>query len=251
MKISAIIITKNEEDQITGCIDSLKFTDEIVVIDNNSQDNTSQIAKRLGAKVYQLGGLDFSYLRNYAREKAKNQWLLYVDADERVSEELASEMITSLEEKSYTAYRLKRSNFFLGRRWPKPEEMIRLIRKDSLIGWQGVLHETAIVTGTTGNLDNQLLHFTHRNLADMAEKTNQWSDLESQLLFKNNHPAMSVGRFIKIILLTFLKYYFSEKSYQTGAAGVVESLYQSFSRFITYAKLWEKQNKFRFRGFNG
>lgn len=251
MRISAIIISKNEEDQIKECIDSLNFVDEIVVIDNYSEDNTVQIAKQSGARVYELQGADFSYLRNFAKEKAKNQWLIYVDADERVSPELAKEILNTIDENSYGAYKLKRVNYFLGQVWVRHEEMIRLIRKENLVGWQGALHETAIVSGTVGILENSLLHFTHRDITEMVEKTNQWSAIESQLMFKNNHPKMSALRFLKIILSTFWKNYLNNEGYKAGQAGMIESIYQAFSSFITYAKLWEKQNKFRFRKFYG
>ena len=120
--------------------------------------------------------------------------------------------------------------------------MVRLVRKDALVGWQGGLHETAQVRGKIGRLDGELMHDTHRDLTGMLEKTNIWSDFEAQLRYKNNHPPISWWRFFRVMISAFWKSYIREKGYLAGTVGLIESLYQSFSMFITYAKLWEKQN---------
>lgn len=244
MNVSAVIIARNEERDISDCIKSLKFAREIIVIDNGSKDQTARIAESMGAKVIVQKGLDFSYLRNLGREKAHHEWLLYIDADERVTEELAREIKKAISVKSsYKAYFLIRSNYYLGQIWPKKEKMIRLMRKDDLIGWQGSLHESPQIAGEAGLLNSFLLHYTHDNLSDMVNKTNEWSDLEAQLRYKNNHPRMTALRFIRVMVLAFYHSYIRDRGWQAGTKGLIESVYQSFSIFITYAKLWEKQNK--------
>lgn len=244
MSISAIIITRNEEQNLGECIKTLDFTDEIVVVDNDSTDNTVSLAKVFGAKIFQISGLDFSYLRNIGKEKATSNWLFYIDADERVSPNLAKEIKNAVNTDTKNgAFSILRKNFFLGCPSPKLERMNRLIRKESLIGWQGSLHETPIIAGNIGNLSSYLLHYTHRDLTSMVNKTNEWSDVEAQLLYKSNHPQMSWWRFFRIMITAFIKSYFKDKGYRMGTVGVVESIYQTFSNFITYAKLWEKQNK--------
>ena len=244
MSISAIIITRNEEKNIEDCIKTLDFADEIVVVDNNSTDNTVSLAKSAGAKIFQISGLDFSYLRNIGKEKAISNWLFYIDADERVTPNLAKEIKNAVKtDIKNGALSILRKNFFLGSPSPKLERMNRLIKKESLIGWQGSLHETPIIAGDIGNLSSYLLHYTHRDLTSMVNKTNEWSDVESQLLYKSNHPQMSWWRFFRIMMTAFTKSYFKDKGYRMGTVGVVESIYQAFSNLITYAKLWEQQNK--------
>lgn len=238
-----IIITRNEQENIAECINSLRFADEIIVINNDSIDDTVKLAKKLGAKVYTVSGLDFSYLRNVGKEKATSPWLLYIDADERVTHELTEEIKNIRDEKELSAYSLKRKNYYLGYPWPKTEEIVRLIKKDSLIVWQGSLHESPVVAGKVGKLHSYLLHYTHRDLTSMVIKTNEWSDIEAHLRYQSGHPKMTWWRFLRIMMWAFWRSYISERGWQVGTIGLIESIYQAFSIFITYAKLWELQNK--------
>lgn len=251
MSISAIIITRNEAENIAKCIDSLEFADEIIVVDNNSEDDTLTYAKKKGAKVYQVDGLDFSRLRNIGRQKASGKWLFYLDADEKVSQELAKEITSKVKNpKNYSAFYLRRKNFYFNKPWPVQERVIRLMNKKALIKWQGKLHETPQIEGKIGNLSSSLLHYTHKSLTDMVNKTNQWSEIEAQLRYESGHPPIVWWRFIRVIVPTFIRYYIVERGWRTGAVGLIESIFQAFSVFITYAKLWEKQNKQRLTGNN-
>lgn len=244
MKISAIIITRNEEKNLEECMKTLEFADEIIVVDNGSKDQTVALAKKLNALVFEIPGLDFSYLRNIGKEKSSSDWLFYIDADERVTPELAQEIKSTLAENPKNcAYSVIRKNYFLGKPSPNLEKINRLIKKDALIGWQGSLHESAIIAGNPGNLNSYLLHHTHRDISSMIVKTNEWSDVEAQLLYKSNHPIMRQWRFMRIIATVFFRSFVSHKGYKMGVVGLIESIYQSFSNFITYAKLWEKQNR--------
>jgi len=247
MRISAIIITRNEEENIKACIENLSFVDEIVVIDNASIDKTATIAKNLGAKVYQVPGLAFSYLRNIGKEKATSSWLLYIDADERVTRELEKEIKVSIKNPDFSAYILKRKNYYLNCPWPKIEKVIRLIKKDFLIGWQGILHENPIIAGKVGILNSYLVHYTHHNLTSMVNKTNDWSEIEARLRYQDNHPKMTWWRFFRVMLFAFWRSYIQESGWKVGTTGLIESIYQAFSIFVTYAKLWELQNKSAFK----
>ncbi|MBI3379799.1 glycosyltransferase family 2 protein [Candidatus Gottesmanbacteria bacterium] len=244
MNISAIIISRNEEENISACIKALDFADEIIVIDNCSSDNTRELAEKSGAKVYEISGLDFSYLRNIGKEKAASQWLLYIDADERVSKNLSIEIKKAVKNpESNSAFSIVRKNYFLGKPSPKLERINRLIKKDALIGWHGSLHESPIITGSIGELQFYLLHYTHKNISSMVAKTNEWSAIEAQLLYKSNHPLMREWRFFRILVTSFFRSYIQNQAWKMGTTGFIESTYQAFSNFITYAKLWEKQNK--------
>lgn len=244
MNISAIIITRNEEENISECLNNLAFTEETIIVDNCSIDNTAKIAASLGAKVYKIAGLDFSYLRNIGKEKAKSEWLLYIDADERVTKKLAADIKEAVKNpKNYTAFSLTRKNYFLGCPSPNLEKIARLIKKEALIGWQGWLHESPLIAGKVGHLGGYLLHYTHKNLASMVAKTNEWSEIEAQLLYKSNHPPMREWRFWRILVTAFYRSYIKKQGWRMGPVGLIESIYQAFSNFITYAKLWEKQNR--------
>lgn len=245
MKISAIILTKNVEEIIGDCIDSVKFCDEIIMIDDGSTDRTLEVAKLLDVKVFSVLSRNFAERRNYGAKKAKGEWLLYIDADERVSSELREQIKRVVAEKDtrFAAYRLQRKNFYFGKHeWPQIEKLERLFKKSALQEWYGELHETAKVDGEIGELEGYLLHYTHRDLASMLDKTIAWSEIEAELRLHNNHPKMTWWRFPRVMLTAFWDSYVRQKGYKAGTAGVVESIYQAFSMFITYARLWELQN---------
>ena len=249
MKLSVIIIAKDAEELIVDAIMSVKFADEIIVIDGGSKDRTADAAKRERATVFEHASRDFSDMRNYGLEKAKGDWVLYIDTDERVTEELVSSIkyqVSREKNNEFSAFRIKRKNFYLGNHaWPHIEKMERLFKKEKLKGWQGELHETPMIDGNVGDLDGFLLHYTHRNLFLMLEKTNIWSEKEAILRLKTNHPKMTWWRFPRVMITAFYDSYIKQKGYKAGTAGIIESLYQSFSIFVTYAKLWELQQRLK------
>ena len=154
MKISAIVIAKNEENMIADCLDSLSFCDEIIVIDNKSEDRTRDIAEKMNAKVFEHYSEDFSDLRNFGLNRAAGEWILYIDADERVTGELALSIkyqALSMENNNFSAFKVQRKNFYFGNyEWPYIEHLERLFRKDKLGGWYGKLHESPKVKGDIG-----------------------------------------------------------------------------------------------------
>ena len=248
IKISGVIITKNAEDLIADCLDSLSFCDEIIVIDNKSEDRTREIAQKMGAKVFEHESQDFSQARNFGLKKALGEWILYVDADERVSNELKEAiryLISSYgREGKLNSYFLKRKNFYFGNNeWPYIEKLERLFRKDKLKGWKGKLHESPMIQGDISDLNGYLLHYTHRDLTSMLEKTIEWSKIEAELRYKSGHPKMTWWRFPRVMLTAFFDYYIKQCGWKVGVVGLIESMYQSYSIFITYARLWEMQQK--------
>ncbi len=140
-----------------------------------------------------------------------------------------------------------RSNIFLGREmrhggwWP--DYVLRLIKKDKLITWEGELHEQPKINAEIGKLKNPLVHTSHRSLEEMVEKTNQWSEIEAKLLFESGHPKMAWWRFISVGFREFWNRGIVKMGFLDGVQGIIEVIYQSFSRMITYAKLWEMQTK--------
>lgn len=249
-KISAIVIAKNEEAMIADCLDSISFCDEVIVVDGGSEDRTVEISKRMKAAVFEHKTNDFSDMRNVCLQKASGDWILYIDADERVSEDLQKAIThlitTSDRREQLNAYFLRRKNFYFGNHeWPYIERIERLFKRNQLGGWKGKLHESPIVDGGIGELDGFLLHYTHRDLSSMLAKTIEWSQIEAELRFKAGHPQMTWWRFLRVVATAFFDSYIRQMGWKAGTVGLIESIYQSFSMFITYARLWEMQNKIK------
>jgi len=169
LKLSAIVLTKNEEPVIEDCLRSIKWVDEIVVVDNGSTDKTLEIVEKLGVDkvVKAAANSNFSDRRNQGAKEAKNEWLFYVDADERVTPELKDEILNfKFQTSNCVAYAIPRKNIRLtkvlyhGGWWP--DYVLRLMRKDKLIGWEGELHEQPRIDGEVGKLKEAFLHFSHR-----------------------------------------------------------------------------------------
>jgi hypothetical protein len=247
VKISAIILTKNSENVLADCIDSISFCDEIIVIDDDSTDRTVDIAKRFGANVEKSNPTkkSFSRKREQGLKKTKFKWVLYIDSDERVSSDLKKSILEAVNKNNeFDAYAFPRKNFYLGNHeWPYIEKQLRLFKKSSLKGWHGQLHETPEIEGKIGELQGFLLHFTHRDLSSMIEKTISWSEIEAELRFRSNHPQMTWWRFPRVMATAFYQSYIKQQGFKAGTAGLIESLFQAFSIFITYSRLWEMQQK--------
>jgi len=256
-KLSAVIIAKNEEELIGDCLKSVKWADEIVLVDSGSTDRTPAIAKRHKAKVINVptDKMKFSYWRNKGLEKAKGQWILYIDADERVTPKLREEILKAISKpqstKKFTAFEIPRRNFYLGQEmrfggaWP--DYVKRLFLKKALKGWRGELHERPLFEGSLGRLKNPLIHLTHRDLSSMLEKTRRWSRIEAELLAKAHHPPVVWWRIGKVMLAEFWYRGIKLQGLRDGVVGLIEVVFQMFSRFVTYARLWEIQNKQKFK----
>ncbi len=244
-RLTAVVITKNEVEVIQDCLKSLDFVDEILVIDSYSEDQTVKIAQKLGATVIKHHFDDFSQIRNFAIKQIKTKWLLFVDADERVSQQLKKEIKQALKQKNEKigAFSFLRKNYYLGREWPHKELVTKLFLKDKLKGYYGELHETPVFEGEVKRLKGELIHFTHRSLEQMMAKTIIWSEVEARLRLKTNHPPVTWWRLIRVFFTGFLKSFIKEKGFLAGSFGLIESIYQGFSLFITYARLWEMQQK--------
>ncbi len=253
MLISAIIIAKNEEKKIKDCLSSIKkLCDEVILVDSGSEDKTLEIAKKFEAHVYKSETNNFSRLRNEGLKHAKGVWVLYIDADERITPELAEEILEKIKDEgsggsNIFAYAIPRRNFILGKElkyggwWP--DYVKRLFKKEKLKKWVGELHEEPIFDGNLGLLKNPLLHIKHDNLEDMVVKTNAWSEIEAKLMYKARHPKMNIFRFCSAVFREFWLRFIKEKAFLDGKVGIIYAVYQVYSKFFSYAKLWEMQLK--------
>lgn len=245
--ITAIILTRNEEKNLKDCLESLKWTDEIIIVDDCSNDKTIEIAKKYTNKIIVHKMINFSDQHNFAVTYATGDWLLYVDADERVGDDLKEEITKKIANDNYQGYEILRLNNFLGQfmyhgGW-YPEYLIRLMKKKALEKWQGEIHETAKVTGIIGRIDKPILHFAHRSISEMLNKTIKWAKIEALLRFQANHPKMNLKRFLGAMWREFFYRAIKKSGWKDGIIGWIEIIYQTYSVFITYASLWEMQNK--------
>lgn len=245
MKISAIIITRNEESVISRCLNSVKFCDEVIVVDDYSTDKTTVLAEKFGAKVYQreLQG-DFAAQRNFGLEKAMGEWILFVDADETVTEEFKNEILVVLNASAYNAYYIKRRELFWGRELRfgeiqklREKGLIRLVKKGSGL-WKGKVHEEFQSSRPTGTLQNYLIHQPHESINTFLREINFYSTLRAKELYANGYKAS----LFSLIFFPFFKFvftFFLKKGFLDGEAGFVYSFLMSFHSFLVRAKLYQ------------
>jgi len=246
MKLSIVIIALNEEDRIEGALKSCTgIADEIVVIDGYSTDKTVEIAERYGAKVYMNPFVDFGSQKNFALDKAGNQWVLNLDSDERVSETLEKE-IRQLKQKpdneiDADGFLIKRKTFYLGR-WIKhsgwyPDRKLRLFKKDKS-RWRGRIHEGLLLEGKTGKIAGDILHFTYRNITDHISRLNRYSHMQAEDIARKKKKLL----YLRAILLppvTFIRFYFWKLGILDGLPGLVIALVSSWGTAMKYLKAIE------------
>ena len=243
--LSVIVITKNEENRIRTCLESVKWADEIIVVDNGSSDNTLKVARKYTDKILTLKDQDFATIRNKGFEKASGDWVLYVDADERVLEPLKNEIevLITLDDKS--AYALSRRNIIFGREVAygpyKKDWVIRLFKKSDFGEWIGKVHEYPKFSGKLGYAKNSLLHLTHRGIDQIVKKSLEWSKIDAKLRLEANHPQMSGWRFLRILITETFNQGIKRGGFFNGTIGIMDSILQTFSMFMTYVRLWQMQ----------
>jgi glycosyltransferase involved in cell wall biosynthesis len=247
--LSAIIITKNEEQMIVECLKSLDFVDEMLVIDNGSIDRTDHLAQKQGAEIFKSDATDYSQLREFGLRCAKGDWVLYIDADERVSLELKQEIITTIKTSSASVFALPRTNYYLGipmhyGGWGG-DYVIRLFRRPALFGWQGELHEQPKFIGNLQKLSQPLIHYSHRDLSSMVNKTLNFTAFEANLRLAAHHPPVTWWRFFRVMLTEFWYRFVILSAWRDGPEGIIDGLFQVFNTFIIYARLWELQYESR------
>ena len=246
MIISALILTKNEEETIENCLKQLDFVDEIIILDQNSTDNTVKISHKYTDDIIKTSETKFDVSRNILAKEAKGDWLLYLDSDERVSEELKSEIKQVVQEGTFSAYFVARKNYVLGK-WLKhggwyPDYVPRLFKRSKLVRWQGAVHESPTIKGRSGKLNNPIEHLTARNFSTMLAKTTSWAKIEAQLSYDANHPNINSPKIIKAFLDEFIRRYFFKFGFLDGTVGLIEAIFQGYHRSALLVYLWEIQN---------
>ncbi len=243
--LSVVILTKNEEKNIEHVLKSVSFADEILVVDDHSSDETVLLAKKHGAKIVEFKGEndDFSKRRNVGMKEARNTWILYVDADEEVSKELAKDIQATLVSPKDEAYRISREDVFWNKKvrygevWAaRSKGIIRLVKKGSGT-WRGKVHEEFETEGAVGRLQGELIHRAHDSIADFLGSINYYSTLRAQELHKKGITTNALE--ISVIPLgKFLVSYFFLLGFLDGAQGFVYSFMMAFHSFLVRSKLY-------------
>lgn len=245
--ISAIVITKNEEKNIKDCIKSLKWCDEIIIIDDNSTDKTLElIEKDEKIKIFKKElNNDFAEQRNFGLDKAKGEWVLFIDADERVSWELENEIKTVINKNNYDGFYVKRIDFMWGMKLEYGETGdIKLLRlaKINKGRWKGKVHEKWDINGKIGYLSNPILHYPHQTIGEFLQKINFYTSIRAKELYEQNKNA----NFLSIILYTkikFLQNYILKLGFRDGIRGFIIAVIMSLHSFLVRSKLWSIRDK--------
>jgi glycosyltransferase involved in cell wall biosynthesis len=237
-----VIITYNESRNIRRCLESVSWVDEIVIVDSHSTDDTLDIAATFTDRIHQLKWSGFGPAKEYAKDKATGDWILSVDADEVVPDELKEEIQRVTESRqSLEGYLLPRRSNFLGR-WIRhggwyPDLVLRLFRKEKGRFTERVVHEEARVSGSIGRLQSDLLHYTDPDFDHYLKKLNRYTSLDALQLFREGKEAGVLDIFFRPIL-TFVKMYFLKHGFLDALPGLILAVSSSFHVFSKYVKLW-------------
>jgi glycosyltransferase involved in cell wall biosynthesis len=244
--ISVCIIAFNEEADIRECLESVKWADEVIVVDSFSADKTPALAKECGARVVQREWAGHVEQKNFALDQAKSDWILSIDADERVSPELAKEIQEILRvDCPQTGFSVPRRTWYLGR-WIMhggwyPGRKLRLVRRGRA-RWGGVNpHDHLYADGPTGALNGDLYHYTYRDITDHLKTIDRFTTISSRELDEQGYALPLAGMLFRPPA-RFLKMYLLRLGFLDGMAGFILAVLAGYYVFLKYAKLWEIRN---------
>lgn len=245
--LSAVVLTKNEERHIVDCLESLSFCDEIIVIDDYSDDRTIEIIKgsfkTKNIKIFKRKlNFDFATQRNFGLQKVSHEWALFIDVDERVSSFLQNEIMQAIKNplNNHKAYAIRRIDVVWGKKLLYGEtgnvRFIRLAKKDAG-RWLGKVHEIWRIDGSVGQFDNPIMHYPHPTIAEFLQEINFYTSLRAQELFERGGKAY----WWSIILYPKAKFflnYILKMGFLDGLPGLIFALLMSFHSFLVRGKLW-------------
>ena len=241
-KLSAVLIVKNEAANIERCLQLLSFADEIVVLDTGSTDNTVEICKKYTDKIYTLDKWEgFGKAKQTAVNYAKYDWILSIDADEVITTELANKIQQILKNPDFEAYSIKRNSFYLGKLikhsgWNKDYPK-RLFNKNKAQYNEAKVHESVIVNGKLGKIEEPFLHYTYPDIKSHINKILQYSELA----IGQNNKKSSIFTAIIRSKAKFFKMYLIQLGILDGKQGLILAMLSAFGVLIKYLRIWEAQ----------
>ena len=239
--LAILILTYNVEANITECIKSAQFADEIVVIDSGSTDKTIEIATSLGVKcIFHSMREGFAAQRNFALTQTNAEWVMFLDADERITSELSDEIRSVISNQEAYSWEILRVNILFGQRvyygGHSPDWSLRLYPRTA-IRWEGSVHEKALVTLPVRKLKNTMLHYTYTTWDRYLFKLSQYTSLMAQQMFEHQKKA----RFIDIVFrpwFAFLRFYLLKSGWRDGKIGFIMAVFHGFYTMTKYVRLY-------------
>jgi len=240
--LSAVLITRNAAALLEPCLESVAFADEIVVVDSGSTDATAEIAERRGARIVQKEWLGFGRQKQFAVEQARHDWVLCLDADERVSPELAASIRAALAAPVAPVYRMPRRNRFLGR-WLAhgegyPDWSPRLFNRMNARWSDDLVHEKVLFAVTPGTLQGDLLHDSYDDLSAYLERQNRYTTLAARQAYERGRSA-GVAHLLLSPVVRFIKFYLLRLGFLDGLPGLLHISIGCINSYVKYAKLIE------------
>ena len=242
MKISAVVMTFNEETNIERCLSSLDFADEIVVLDSFSTDRTVEIARGFTDNISQRKFEGSSTQRTAAMELVSNDWMLMVDADEVVTSDLADQVQAAVQSDKYEAYRIPRLTYFLGKPirhcgW-YPDYVTRLMRKSKTTFPYRVLHEAPEIDGRVGTLTGHFIHFSYNSFDQIVDKTVTYARAAAKQKIVEGR-GFQLSKLVFAPSLIFWKKFILKQGFRDGIRGFLISTMSQIGTFLRYAMLWD------------
>lgn len=239
--LSVILITKNEAANIRACLKSVAFADEIIVVDSGSTDDTVSIARAMGAKVFEQDWPGFGPQKNRALGYATCEWVLSIDADERVTPELRAEIVAALDDPQAEGYSVPRLSSFCGRYirhsgW-QPDHVLRLFRRDRGRFTDDLVHERLLVDGRVLRMRHWLLHESFRDLEQVLAKMNHYSSASAEMMRQKGRDA-SLTQAVLHGLWAFIRAYFLRAGFLDGREGFMLAVATAEGSYYRYAKRW-------------
>jgi len=245
LPLTVALISYNEEDRIGAVLSSIHdIASEIVVIDSGSTDKTTEIAEKFGAKVFIEEWKGYKDQKNSALEKCSQDWILFLDCDEVVSQDLKKSIIDAVQNPSADGYFINRKTVYLGKVLKyafQPDWKLRLVKRSSNPRWEGGnVHEYLVINGKTSKINGDLLHYSYRDIYDHFMKVVNYSKLSAEDMYRRGKKFNFINLVINPIS-AFLKEFLLKKGFLDGIRGFIVAVSTTFYTFLKYIFLWEKK----------
>ena len=235
-KLTVIIPTYNEEAYLEDALFSVSFADEIIVIDSYSTDKTAEIAKKNATKFLQRKFDNFSNQKNFALKEATGEWILFLDADERVTHSLEAEILEVIKTSQHSGYEINFPHFYMNRfLYHHSDNVLRLVKREGAY-FTGLVHEKLHCNGSIGKLENHMLHFTYKSLLEYIKKKESYAWFQAESLFERNKKATWMHLFFKPCY-RFFSSYILKGGILDGIPGLTVAAVNAYGVFQRYAKL--------------
>lgn len=239
--LTVIIAAKNEGHQIRDCVDSASFADEILVLDSGSTDDTAAQARSAGAIVHITDWPGYGPQQQRGIDLARSEWVLSLDADERITDVLRQEIQVAISQPQFDGYRLPRHSSFCGvfvehSGW-RPDYTLRLVRKPLAGFTDHFLHAHMTVNGKTGHLQSPIVHYSYKDMDDVLEKLNRYSR-GAALDLQVRQGSSTLSKALMKGFWSFIKTYFLKQGFRDGKMGLVLAIYNSHTTYYKYLRLW-------------